>query len=323
MLADDFALLFRIADAAQRRIELLGGVDVDDLHVHVLREGVHHLRRLVQAQEAVVDEDAGELLADGAVDERRGDRGIDAAGETEDHLVAAHLAFYFLDRFRYIVRHAPVAAAVADLAHEAPEDLRALARVRHFGVELHRIEAPRLIGHAGDRAGVGRSHELEARGQRDDLVAVAHPDFQHAVPFRRAEILDAVEQLGVAARADFCITEFAHFSCLDPAPELLRHGLHAVADAEHRDAELEHRLWGPRGRLLVRGHVTAGEDHAARAELAHESVADIAGVDLAVHACFAHAAGDELGVLGAEIEDEDFLVLTRAGHFPPPSLSVR
>jgi hypothetical protein len=45
------------------------------------------------------------------------------------------------------------------------------------------------------------------------------------------------------------------------------------------------------------------------AEVAHEGVGHVAGVDLAVHMRLAHAAGDELGDLGAEVEDEDFLVL--------------
>jgi hypothetical protein len=46
---------------------------------------------LVQAQQAVVDEHAGELVADGAVDQRRRHAGIDAAGQAEDDLLVAHL----------------------------------------------------------------------------------------------------------------------------------------------------------------------------------------------------------------------------------------
>ena len=72
MSSDDFALLLGVGDAFQCLHEIGSGVDVDDLHVHVLGEGVHHLRRFVQAQQAMIDEDAGELLADGAVDEGGG-----------------------------------------------------------------------------------------------------------------------------------------------------------------------------------------------------------------------------------------------------------
>ena len=46
---------------------------------------------LVLAQQAVVDEHAGELVADRLVDQRCGHRRIDAARQAEDHLVAADL----------------------------------------------------------------------------------------------------------------------------------------------------------------------------------------------------------------------------------------
>ena len=56
------------------------------------------------------------------------------------------------------------------------------------------------------------------------------------------EVLDAVEQPRVAARAHLGVAELALRARLDLAAQLLRHRLHAVADAEHRHAELEHRL---------------------------------------------------------------------------------
>ena len=44
---------------------------------------------------------------------------------------------------------------------------------------------------------------------------------------------------------------------------------------------------------------------AGRGEVAHEGVADGAGVDFAIEVGVANAAGDKLGVLRAEIEDQD------------------
>ncbi len=51
------------------------------------------------------------------------------------------------------------------------------------------------------------------------------------------------------------------------------------------------------------------QDHALRAEAAHELVADVVRMDLAVNLGFAHAACDELRVLGAEIQDQDAVML--------------
>ena len=64
--------------------------------------------------------------------------------------------------------------------------------------------------------------------------------------------------------------------------------------------------------------MAAREDDARDGELAHEGVGDVAGVDLAIHLRFAHATRDELGVLGAEVEYQDPLMLTRPGNWGPP-----
>ena len=59
--------------------------DVDERHAEALAEGLDDLRRLVAAEQAVVDEDARELVADGLVDEQRRDRAVDAAREPAEH----------------------------------------------------------------------------------------------------------------------------------------------------------------------------------------------------------------------------------------------
>jgi hypothetical protein len=96
--------------------------------------------------------------------------------------------------------------------------MAALHRVRHLGVELHAVEAARLVGHAGDRAAGRAGHQLEAGRQRGDLVAVAHPHLEHAVAFGVCEVLDAVEQLRVAARAHLGVAELALGAGLDLPP---------------------------------------------------------------------------------------------------------
>ena len=85
----------------------------------MLGEGFHHLCGLVQPQQAGIDEYAGQLLADGAMDERRGDGGIDAAGQAENDFFLADCSTDARDRLVDVVRHVPVAAAAADVVHEA------------------------------------------------------------------------------------------------------------------------------------------------------------------------------------------------------------
>jgi hypothetical protein len=77
------------------------GVDGEELELEVAPEDVLHLFALAFAQQAVVDEDALELVADGLVQQRRRHRRIDAAAQAEQHaLLADLLAHRFAGRFR-------------------------------------------------------------------------------------------------------------------------------------------------------------------------------------------------------------------------------
>jgi hypothetical protein len=70
---------------------------VDEADVVGLAEQLHHLVRLVEAHQAVVDEDAGQLLADRLMDEDGGDGGIDPARQAADDAVEAHLLLDLVD----------------------------------------------------------------------------------------------------------------------------------------------------------------------------------------------------------------------------------
>ncbi len=89
--ADGLALLLGVGNAGERPQELARGVDMDERDVVGLAEQAHDLVGLALAHEAVVDENAGELLADRLMDEDGGDRRVDAAREAADHPLEAHL----------------------------------------------------------------------------------------------------------------------------------------------------------------------------------------------------------------------------------------
>ena len=267
--ADDLALLLRVADARERREEARLGVDADDAHAQVLRERAHHLVALAQAQQAVIDEHAHQLLADRPVQQRGDHRGIDAAGESQQHLALAHLGAHARDRILDDVADAPQRIAAADLAHEALQQLRPLRGVRHLRVKLHPVEAAPLIAHGGVGDGGGAGVGAEAGRQRGHAVAVAHPHIEQRLPGGVAPVGEVLEQPRGGGDGHFGVTEFALARGRHAAAELLRHGLHAVADAEHRHAEFEHRLRRARG--ICGGHRlgAAGEDDPAGLKGAH------------------------------------------------------
>src|SRR6267378_3701834 len=69
-----------------------------------------------------------------------------AARKAKKDFLATDGVANFLHRLGDVVGHVPVVAAAADLVHEAIEDRTALAGVRHLRVELHAVEATRLVG---------------------------------------------------------------------------------------------------------------------------------------------------------------------------------
>lgn len=74
---------------------MLGCIDVNQFHVEFILECIHHLFRFAEAEETVVYKDAGQLVADGFVDEHSGYRRIDAAGKGADYIVFSYFSRIF------------------------------------------------------------------------------------------------------------------------------------------------------------------------------------------------------------------------------------
>ncbi len=91
----------------------------------------------------------------------------------------------------------------------------------------------------------------------------------------------------------------------DGAAEGLGHGLEAVADAEHRNVEIEQRGVEARGALGVDTGRTARQHDGLR--ILGLDLLDRGGVrdDLGEHPRLTDPAGDQLCVLSAEVDDED------------------
>ena len=97
---------------------------------------------LALAEQAVVDEDAVQPVADRALHDGRGHRGVDAAGEAADGQAAvADLLADALDLLLGDVEHRPGLAGAGDVVEEVLEHLLAVLGVQHLGVPLHAGQA--------------------------------------------------------------------------------------------------------------------------------------------------------------------------------------
>ena len=280
--------------------EPVGGVDGDQRHAEVLAERRDHLRALVLAHQPVVDEHAGQPVADRAVDEQRRHARVDSAREPADRPPVADLG---ADRLDLVLDHrarAPRPLASARVLEEVRQHLLAVRRVDHLGMELDPVD--RAFGRLERRhRRRGRRRERGESGRRrEHRVAVGHPA---ALLRRRA----GQQPAGLRDR-ELRAPELPDLGALDAAAQLAREQLHAVADAEHRNAELEQLALQRWRALLVHRRRPAREDHALRAPAPHLLEADVMRQQLGEHAALAHAAGDQLRVLPAVVENHDLFL---------------
>ena len=267
-VADAFAFFLRVGDAgevAEEGVLFVGGAEVD---VEVVAEGVLDELALVEAEEAVVNKDAGELRADGLVQQRGNDGGIHATRKPAQHAVFADAGSDRLDGRFEIVGHAPVAGAAADFVEEVFDDVGTLRGVCNFGVELHAVEGEgfgaggRLScdAHGGEWAGGragqdgGLGFEVGGRIVEGDLVAVAHPD--------GCVLGECVQQACAVAYGHARSAKLAVVGFADGRAQQASGELHPVADAQDGDAQIKDgRVADGRARFIDTGRA-AGEDDA-------------------------------------------------------------
>jgi hypothetical protein len=132
---------------------------------------------------------------------------------------------------------------------------------------------------------------------------VAHPD----------DLIgrEVVEQRRGAVEVDVGLAVLRDVVRLDRPAELAGHQLHAVTDAERRDAQREDSGIGERRPVRVHGRRAAREDERRRVALGDLLGSDAVRHELRVDARLADATRDQLAVLAAEVEDEHGPLLGR------------
>ena len=303
-LADSFALGFGVVDAGEFFQELVAGLGDSQVHVHVLLECLDDLLGFAEAHQSVVDVDAGQLVADGSMDQCGGDGGIDAARESADHVVVANLLADLRDCLSDEVGGVPVAGALTDLVDEVAQEVQSVGRVDDLGMKLDAITSLG-VAHGSDGDAVGSGQLAKAVGHLVDSVSVGHPDGH-----RSGQVL---EQRRLVTRVDVRRAELALATAFDASAELVGHGLHAVADSEHGHAAVEGPIGGDRGAIVVDAGRSAAENDASRIEFANSLPGGVGRDEFAVDVEFSHPSRNEHGGLRTEVDDDDRFVLGLEG----------
>lgn len=281
------------------------GVHADEVDVKAVgvagAEDRADLFLLVLAQQAVVYEHAGQLLADGLGQHGSQHGGVDAAGQGAEHLAAADALLQGLDVVLHEGVHLPVAGAAADIVHEVVQHLLALSGVEHLGVELNGVQPLFLVLSCGHRAVDGVGSDFEAGRGLLDIVVVAHPADGGG--------LHIGEHLAAVVHEDLGLAVLALRGAADMAAQQVHHELAAVADAQHRHAPAED-LGVDGGRILQIDAVgAAGEDDALGVLRLDDGQVRLIGIDLTVDIILADAARDELIVLAAKVQHDHGFML--------------
>ena len=224
-------------------------------------------------------------------------RGIDAARKSEHDLVVAQLFAQFAHGGFHETLRCPLLLAAADTCDEVFQQLHAVGRMVHFGVEL---DAPRLLALDMERrdAHVFRAgDDLIVRRNRRDRIAVRHP-------YLRGFGQAAHQRVVSIAHREHGAAIFAAGGGLHLAAEGRCEELRAVADAQQGQFALNGRKIGCRSVLVPYGEGAARQNHTPHRSVERRNLVE--GVDFAIDAQLAHTPRDELRVLRTEVENQDF-----------------
>ena len=175
LAADDLALLLGVGDPVERGEELLAGVDDDQVDAGRRDELLLDLLGLTGPQQPVVDEHAGQLVADGALHQRGGHGGVDTTGQGAQHPALADL---LADRGDLVLDHVgrgPRAVQPGAAQQEVLDHPLAEGRVDHLGVPLDAVQPALVVLERGDVGARGGRGDLHPGGSRGHRVAVGHP----------------------------------------------------------------------------------------------------------------------------------------------------
>ena len=258
-----------------------------------------HLAEFIFAKHTVVHKNASKVAANGLVEQHTQHTRIHAARQSENHAVASQLSPQFGDGGVHKRSRAPLLPAAANVYHKVAQQLRALQRVKHLRVELHRPHRRRSRRIGGIfHIGSGSNHPAIRRNSRNG-IAMAHPHLRMRLKALQKRIL-GIKFLEVGTPV------FARIGFLHLAAQSVRHKLRTIANAQHRHlAQKLTQIHFKRLRIVHRKRRTR-KNHANHRIVAHRKL--IVGQNFAKRVKFANASTNQLSGLRTEIQDNNFLL---------------
>ena len=187
---------------------------------------------LSRPKQPIVDEDTGQLVADGPMGKGRRHRRVYPATQGANDSLLADLPADLLHRCIHIRLHRPSRLAAANVVDEIAKQRRSFRRMNDFRMKLEAINPTLVIValHRGNWRIGGMRDRSETRRHPLDTVSVRHPDDG------RSLYTDALEQIAAVVNREISpailpMLGFGYFSAREA-----RHELHSVTNAEDGNA---------------------------------------------------------------------------------------
>ena len=193
----------------------------------------------------MIDEEAGQLIADSLVHEGRGHGRVHAAGQCADDLRVADLLADLLDLLVHDRTGGPRGLDPRTLVQEVLQRVLAELGVANLRVPLQAVEATLTGFESCDRRFGGRCGDGEAFGRALDGIAVAHP--------HDLIVGGAAKQAGITGDRSLGVSVFASSCASYGSAQRMGHSLEAVADSQNRHACGENRGINGRSTLFIHG----------------------------------------------------------------------
>ena len=283
------------------------GIHRDEAGGKGVGEYIPHLLKFTLAQESMVHKDAGQLVPNGLGKQRSRHRAVHAAGQSQQDGILSDRFPQQLNLLLCVAAHLPVPGAAANIQQKVLQDAHAVLRMRDLRMKLNAVEFLLFIRHGRDGTGFRPRHGLKAFRQLNHLISMAHPAGVVRLRVRQ----NGAEMI----HPDMHQAVFPLFRCGNLSAQHMPHQLHAVANAEDRDAQLKDFLRASRRVRIQHAGRAAAEDDSHGRNLADGFQGRIAGQNLGVNVMLPHPAGDQLGILSAEIQNQNAFL---PGHGVPP-----
>ena len=192
-----------------------------------------HLVHFARAQQAGVDQDAREPVADGGVRQRGGDGAVDAAAEPANHAGVGRMAADVRNGLAHEGRRGPVTAAAADVARRncAADPAHATYAGPRGGTAARSLRC-RWTWPPWASGRLRRPSESRAEALRPRRRGSIHTSNADGRPAKRGCAPSATRTPRRAV--------LAPRGRLHAAAQAVAQQLHAVADAQDRDARVQH-----------------------------------------------------------------------------------